>query len=394
MLKYSVGLDISAKTIHVCISSIDQSQKVTVKGSCKIDNTQAGFKHLDTWIKKYHKHIDIALTCTMEATGVYYENCALYLFQSGYAVSVLLPNKAKKWMQSEGIKSKNDKIDAAGLSKMGAEKALEKWEPAAEFYYQLRSLTRQYQSLQECKTAISNQLHAEKHSMYQSKPVVKQLTQSIKFIDKQLSALAGGIQKHLESDQQVAKKVACICKIKGVGILTMAVILAETNGFILFKNAPQLVSYAGYDVVENQSGTHKGKTKISKKGNSRIRRALHMPAFSVVTHKQKPFIDLYERVLEKNPRTKMRCYVAVQKKLLVLIYALWTKHETYDPDYINKHTKEQELALPLGSAVADIDEQKNSPTIGGLYKVNIPDELSQYASSRATKIANPKRMAY
>ena len=78
-------------------------------------------------------------------------------------------------------------------------------------------------------------------------------------------------------------------ELKGLGILTIATILAETNGFDLFKNYKQLVSYAGFDVVESQSGARIGKTKISKKGNSRIRRALHMPSLVVITYKEKPF---------------------------------------------------------------------------------------------------------
>ena len=44
----------------------------------------------------------------------------------------------------------------------------------------------------------------------------------------------------------------------------------------------------------------KGRTRISKKGNSRIRRALHMPALGVVMWKQKPFVNLYQRTLEKH----------------------------------------------------------------------------------------------
>src|SRR5690606_37720628 len=280
-------------------------------------------------IKRHYKQRELPLNTIMEATGVYYENCALYLFKGGYAVSVLLPNKSKKWLQSEGLKSKNDKIDARGLSKMGAEKALDLWQPAAEYYYQLRAMTRQHQCLQEHKTSINNQLHAETHGMYQNKQVIKQHKQLIALIDKQLAELAIAIGQHIAKDRAVAKKVEGICKIKGVGILTIAVILAETNGFYLFKNAPQLVSYAGYDVIENQSGTRKGKTKISKKGNSRIRRALHMPAFSVVKYKEKPFVGLFERTFEKH-FIKMKSYVAVQKKLLVLIFALWKNNAEYD----------------------------------------------------------------
>jgi hypothetical protein len=88
-------------------------------------------------------------------------------------------------------------------------------------------------------------------------------------------------------------------------------------------------------VVENQSGRHIGKTKISKKGNSRIRRALFMPAFSVVTYKQTPFLNLYERTLAKH-NIKMKSYVAVQKKLLTTIYALWKNEVEYDENYNQK----------------------------------------------------------
>jgi len=349
MLKYSIGLDISAKTIHACISTIDAAQKVTVKSSCKIDNALSGFKQLDEWVKRHRREKDVPLVVSMEATGVYYENCALYLFKRGYAVSVLLPNKAKKWLQSEGLKSKNDKIDAQGLSKMGAEKALELWQPAAEYYYELRALTRQRQSLQEMKTSVNNQLHAEEHGMYQNKLVIKQLKQQIAFIEKQIAALEPVIEAHIAADKEVAAKVGNICRIQGLGIQTVAVILAETNGFLLFKNTPQLVSYTGYDVIENQSGDHKGKTKISKKGNSRIRRALFMPAFNMVKFKQTPFVDLYKRTFDKHG-LKMKSYVAVQKKLLVLIYALWKNNAAYNIDYKNKYTRELEQELPLGMA--------------------------------------------
>ena len=120
--------------------------------------------------------------------------------------------------------------------------------------------------------------------------------------------------------------------IKGLGILSFAVIAAETNGFTLFDNAASLINYAGYDVIENQSGKHTGKTKISKKGNSRIRRILHMPALSAVRDDQPQFQKLFERVYDRT-KIKMKGYVAVQKKLLVMMYYLWKKNEKYDPAF-------------------------------------------------------------
>jgi transposase len=352
MLKYSIGIDISSKTFDVVICVIDGQQKVTFKSSkSRIPNTLEGFRILLAWIEKHYKNKEIPLVTCMEATGVYYENCAMFLFQAGYQVSVLLPNKAKKYMQSLGLKSKTDSIDSRGLAQMGAEQNLKLWQPMGEFFYKLRTLTRQHQNLQELKTGISNQIHAIKYGMYIEKTVLNQLKKTVKVLEKQLKEMEKAITKKLKENEEVFLKVEKICKIKGVAVLTAATLLAETNGFELFENSKQLVSYAGYDVVENQSGAKAGKTTISKKGNSRIRRCLYMPALCVVRLKQKIFRDLYMRTFEKH-HIKMKSYVAVQKKLLTIIYALWKKEEAFDNDYLqqlNIQEKEQAPSSLHGS---------------------------------------------
>lgn len=329
MLKYSLGIDVSKNEFHACLSVIDLTQQVKVKASRKFVNQRQGFSDLKIWINKHRKESHIPLCITMEATGVYFEACALFMFKAGYEVSVVLPNKAKQYLKAIGLKTKNDKIDAAGLARMGAEQCLDKWEPLDDFFYNLRALTRHHQSLQELKTNIQNQLHADLHSIYGNKAVIKQLKKLIDTLDKQIEETNSAINRHLSSKPEVVEKVNHIKAIKGVGVLTISTILAETNGFALFKNIPQLVSYSGYDVEENQSGKHNGKTRISKKGNSRIRRVLHLPAFSLVRYDVGTFKSFYERILAKHNQ-KMKAYIAVQRKLLILIYTLWKKNEEYN----------------------------------------------------------------
>jgi Transposase IS116/IS110/IS902 family len=88
---------------------------------------------------------------------------------------------------------------------------------------------------------------------------------------------------------------------------------------------------AGYDVVENSSGTSvKGKTRISKKGNSHLRRTLHFPALCAVKYVPE-MQNLYERVFDKT-KVKLKAYVAVQRKLLVLIYTLFKNDAAYEPE--------------------------------------------------------------
>lgn len=355
-LKYCVGLDIASKKIDVCISVIDDSQKVKVISSRSFVNSVAGFKTMEEWVNKNHKEKQVDLVLCMEATGVYHENCALYFFEKGFKTSIILPNKAKHYLISLGLKSKNDKIDARGLSRMGAEQCLGLWEPMGKFFYELRQYTRQYQNLQEQKTVFRNQLHALRHAMYQNKKMIKQQEATIKLFDKQLLELVDLIKKHLDSDKIVKDKVKNICQIKGIGMLTVAAVLAETNGFELFKNYKQLVSYAGFDVVERESGTSTGKTKISKKGNGHLRRAMFMPAFTAVRYKEKSLLDLFDRTFAKHG-IKMKSYVAVQKKLLILIYHIWKKNEKFDPNYTQtKALLQEELNLFIEEELA----QKNS----------------------------------
>jgi len=380
MLKYSVGIDVSSKKLDVAICSIDEQQSVRVKSSKSgIPNTLKGYKLLADWMEKHCREPNIPLVICMEATGVYHEHCALFLYQQGYAVSILLPNKAKKYLQSLGLKSKNDSIDAKGLAQMGAEQNLKKWQPFGEFFYKLRTLTRQNQSLQELKTGVCSQIHALEHAMYVEKTVLKQLKKTVALIDKQLSELEKAIMDTLQIKREVFSKVENICNIKGLGVLTVATILAETNGFELFENSKQLVSYAGYDTIENQSGKHTGKTRISKKGNSRIRRCLHMPAFNMVRYEQKIFVGLYQRTYAKHG-IKMKSYVAVQKKLLTTIYALWKKNEPFDNDYqqsnkINIQEEEQELTSLRGSERAEKNSQTKRLATQGKHPVSVHSML-------------------
>lgn len=330
-LKYSIGIDVSKKDFHCCLSLIDTEQLVKVKNSHRFSNSAAGFKLFIDWIDKNLKE-QLPVFFVMEATGVYHEQLAWYLHRKTLPVSILLPNKAKKYLQANGAKSKNDKIDAKGLAQLGAEKKLELWTPPSKTLYDLRCHTRQHQNLNEMCTVITNQLEAIQHSQFQSKDIVKQLENTHKLLKKQLVEMERLIEKIIKSDTVLNDHYKNISLIKGIGLLSFAVIVAETNGFTLFKDAASLVSYAGYDVVENQSGNHVGRTKMSKKGNSRIRRILHMPALCAVRYEQPQFQNLYERVYHRTG-IKMKGYVAVQKKLLVMFYYLWKKNQAYDPLY-------------------------------------------------------------
>ena len=104
-----------------------------------------------------------------------------------------------------------------------------------------------------------------------------------------------------------------------------------------------------------------------------------MPALCAVTHKQKPFINLFERTLKKH-NIKMKSYVAVQKKLLTTIYALWKNNTAFTEDHIHEISKEKEQVF--SSQVGFAKAEKNNHTNGVVIQGKHPSEISQYVSSQ------------
>lgn len=365
-LKHGLGIDMAMEKFDACLSIIDEQQRVTVISQRSFKNNKKGFEIFLAWVLKKTKQFALPAVYLMEATGIYYEQLAWFLHRQQCTVSVMLPNKAKKYKDALGLKSKTDRIDAKGLAQMACEQNNTIWKPLSDSLYLLRLITRQIQSIAEQSTVLKNQLHALHYGMYRDKDIEKMYARQIGLLQKNKKGLELRIKKIVEEDTILKKKFADICKIKGLGLQSLAVIIAETNGFAAFENVSQLVSYAGYDVVENQSGKRSGKTRISKKGNSHIRRCLHFPAFNTIKYEVEPFKNLYERIYERS-KIKMKGYTAVQKKLLIVIYTLWKKDEAFDQNYQDKISGEVQLEPSFASVpkeLAKAFDEKGKAKIG------------------------------
>lgn len=339
VVKQNVGVDIAKDDFKVCFYHQDENGRRFIKATRTFKNTLAGFMEFVKWIEK-KRIADLAVRITMEATGVYYENLVYFLDDNGYVASVVLPNISKAYAKSLNLKTKTDKIDAKMLGQLGIERDLVQWRRASPKMRMLKQLTRDRVSLLEEKTAISNKLHGIDHSYKPNKGVIERMKQRIKLIKKQITQVEKQIKQVIQLDEILHPKLTNICKVKGLGIITVATVIAETNGFVLFNSRGQLISYSGYDVIERTSGTSlKGKTRISKKGNKHIRRALYFPAIVMVKHEPQ-FKQLFDRILNRTG-IKMKAYVAVQRKALLLIYTLFKNDSVYDPNYENNKEKSQ-----------------------------------------------------
>lgn len=328
VIKQNIGIDIALKNFKCCFQQQLSTAKRRVKATRTFSNNSTGFKAFLVWMNQ-KKDASVALSVTMEATGVYYEQLACFLHeQPDVAIYVLLPNMVKAYIKSHNVKTKTDHTDAKMLGLLGLERPLSKWIPASPQMRLLKQQTRERDQLLKRRTAIANQLHACRHMHQPNRLQISRLEALLVFLRQQLQSIEKELLGTVEADPQLAERVANICTTKGLSWKSVLPIIAETGGFVLFHSVKQVVSYAGYDVVQNESGSSiKGKTKISKKGNKWIRKALHFPALSAVQHE--PVLKaLWERVFART-QIKMKAYVAVQRKLLVLIYTLFKKNEPY-----------------------------------------------------------------
>ena len=339
ILKQNVGVDISKNDFFATIAVLMYNQEIIYRGSKKFNNNPEGFEEFFLWVLTTLGK-DIPIHFTMEPTGVYYEGLAYYLFGKGQIVHVVLPNKAKKYAESLSIKSKTDKLDSKSLGRMGVERKLDNWVLGSLIYRKLKGLTREREMLQKDKTRVQNQLHAETNSAEPFGKIITRMKNHIKYLEKQMKAIEKDLKELIKKDEMVSEKIKKITSIPGIGLLTATVVISETNGFCSIKNQKQLTSYSGYDILLQESGKWKGKSKISKKGNSHIRRALYMPSLSSITH-----AETYNRIynnLYEHKQNGLIAGTAIQRKLLCLIYTLWKKDTYYIENY--EDTKMKNLA--------------------------------------------------
>lgn len=344
-IRFGCGIDISSKKLDICFGGqlADGAFKI-LASKASLNNTPAGIKKLILWVKKlvkkYNSGSETPFQIVMETTGSYHENLLAALYQAELPVCLESAARVKKFLHSIGQYSKTDKLDARGICRMASERIVRRWKPFSPQTMELRGVLRQRNALVKSRTRYKNQLHAAKAGHYANRAVKKTIKQMIKQFDKQIEVLEREAIRLYRDDEKLQEYVDPILKsFKGVGLLTLLTVFAETNGFAQIKSRRGISRYVGLNVIENQSGFISRPTKISKRGNSRIRAMLYMCAMSVIKAKDGPIYKKYLRIIASNPKAKKVGVVAVMRQILEMIYTLFKSGEPYDPDYVWKQSQ-------------------------------------------------------
>jgi transposase len=335
VLKQVVGIDVAQNELVVQLGRMMQDCTTELYAHKSFANDQKGFKALVEWTGKLTEST-VGVRYVMEATGVYHESLAYFLYGEGLALSVVLPSKVSAYGRSLSVKTITDKMASQAIALFGLERQLQAWQPPDPLYKKMRQLTREREQLTAEMVVLKNQLHAEEAEAQGNKKSMQRTKKRLALISTQMAEIAGELKELVETNQEVKKLVQLLSTIVGVGFLTAATVLAETDGFALIGNKRQLTSYAGLDVKEKQSGTSiKGKPRISKTGNRYLRKAMYMPGLTAIRHDER-LKGVYVRLLSKHG-IKMKAAVAVQRKVLEMMFTVYKTGKAYDRNYLQKH---------------------------------------------------------
>jgi transposase len=124
-----------------------------------------------------------------------------------------------------------------------------------------------------------------------------------------------------------------LLSVQALGIVSVAMILAEVGDPKRYQSGSQWVKLAGIQPAPNTSGNkQRSATPMSKQGRSRLRWVLYFAVLRMIQtdrHFQKIYLDLQRR--KSNPLTKMQALGVLMNKLLHILWAMIQKQTFYNP---------------------------------------------------------------
>lgn len=119
--------------------------------------------------------------------------------------------------------------------------------------------------------------------------------------------------------------------LKEQGALQQQGFIAEAGDIRRFDSPKEIQKCAGLELVENSSGKHKGRTRISKRGRRKLRKILYQIMVALLA-RNRQFREIYDYYVTrvKNLLKQRQTMAAVSCKLIRVFYVVLTKGVEYD----------------------------------------------------------------
>jgi transposase len=315
-----LGIDIAKLKFNACL--IKHGGKLRHK---VFPNTATGFEQLADWLSKQGvEHVHACL----EATGTYGEALALFLHQAGQMVSVINPAAIKAFAQSRLSRTKTDRVDAELIARFCQAQQPPAWTPLPQEVRELQALVRRLESLIEMRVMEENRLS----SGITVDSVRHSVEELLAHLNEQIKRTEELIRTHINNHPGLKRQSELLDSIPGIAETTAALILSELTDINQYRSARQVAAYAGLVPRERQSGSSvRGRTRLSKIGNARLRRALYFPVITAI--RCSPFFQSWAKGLQERGKGKMSVICAVMRKLVHLAYGVLKSEKPFDPEW-------------------------------------------------------------
>jgi transposase len=285
---------------------------------------------------------DFIIAAVMEATGVYGEQLAYFLNDHNHeeriVTYVLNPAAVRSYAKACMEANKNDPTDARVIASFLlvalTRGQVSPWKAPSEEERSLRALSRRREELIHLLTSEKNRLEKLENMASPSDEVVKSVKEHIQYLEAAIKNIAVNIDNHIDTYPALSKNAELLRSIPGIGAVSVATLLGEVGDITKFEGVKQFTSFVGIAPVEYTSGSSINKrSRISKRGNARIRHCLYMATMIAV--RVNPVLrEFYRRLLERGKGKKV-ALIASMRKLLHMIWGVLKNQCMFEPQYCN-----------------------------------------------------------
>lgn len=263
------------------------------------------------------------LLVASEATGDCHTLLARKCLESGIPFRLINPIITKQFTRSTVRKKKTDLSDALIIAKLalqgeGSSVSLSSFSAGKTIHRTATKLVKINQTLKLITGRFGNVLPDEKQLWQRLQDCVNNIENSSAVFRQ---------QAYLKTDQKLIK---LLLSIPGIGQRTVVTLINEINDINRFDSPKALVAYAGLDPRVKQSGTSlKHNTHITKRGSPYLRRDVFLS--SVIASRWDVDLKAYYQKKRSEGKRHKEAIVAVSRKLLNRVYAVWKRGTPYQP---------------------------------------------------------------
>lgn len=278
---------------------------------------------IQTWLDTLPPRCTVA----MEATGIYHGTLARLAHASGRRVFVLNARDVFHYARALNGRGKTDRLDAPVIARFAAaqQDRLHPWRPLPPLQQQLLQLLRRRAEIAGLRVALVQTLRDVPDIQEVAEDLLKGFKSFFGKVDEQIRSL-------LSQDEELLRRAENLSSITGVGLQGTAMLATVFSG-IAFDNADAVVAYSGLDPRPDDSGTKRGRRKLSKRGPAWLRKQLFMMGFTA-SH-SKALRPLYLALTARGFASTEAINI-LARKLLRVAWAMWKSGKPFDVSLIGK----------------------------------------------------------